>query len=209
MKSVFSYNADINKNAYMNWRTSFRKPVESMAELAKGFMESAIELAQLCVEDNVGKRADIFIFPILFNAHHGIEVYLKSICWSLNQLLQTDKKFSPHHKLNYLLEDAIKLMEKHEGQKAVTHFLENTTAYINNLYEFLVQTSQQDGAERTADITFARYILDIKGEPQFYVIEKENVVVDLEHFIIVMEEIYNDLHGMYSYLEHKLEKYEE
>lgn len=75
----------------MNWRTSWRDASDSMVELANGFIDAALELSQSCIDDNSHKKADILVFPILFNANHGIEVYLKSICWCLNQLLQKNK----------------------------------------------------------------------------------------------------------------------
>ncbi|MGE1164457.1 hypothetical protein ACQJ0Y_14410 [Peribacillus simplex] len=111
MNNVFSYNADIEKNAYLNWRTSKHDHIHNMIVLADGFMSAATLLAKQVLLDNVDKKADSLIFPILFNANHGIEVYLKAISWSLNILNNTGKRFDPHHKL-YLLLIHLKTIQK-------------------------------------------------------------------------------------------------
>ncbi|MGE1104099.1 hypothetical protein [Peribacillus simplex] len=92
MNNVFSYNADIEKNAYLNWRTNRNDHIHNMIVLADGFMSAATLLAKQVLLDNVDKidnadkKTDSLIFPILFNANHGIGVYLKAISWSLNIL---------------------------------------------------------------------------------------------------------------------------
>lgn len=67
MKEIFSYNNDIDKNAYLNWRTEKHNPIMNMINVADGFMSSALLTAQQVLEDNGDKKADIIIFPILFN----------------------------------------------------------------------------------------------------------------------------------------------
>ena len=97
MKKVFSYNANIEKNAYMNWRTNKYEEIHNMNVVAEGFIEGASILIQECLEDNCDTKADILIFPILFSINHSIEVYAKSICWSLNVLLGNNSKFNKNH----------------------------------------------------------------------------------------------------------------
>ena len=77
MEQVFSYNADIEKTAYMNWRTRQHQPIHDMIIIADGYMKSAIMLAADCLQDNKDKKADIVVFPMLFAANHAIELYLK------------------------------------------------------------------------------------------------------------------------------------
>src|SRR5690625_6409664 len=38
----------------------------------------AITMSKKCLSGNEDKKADVLIFPILNNANHGIELYLKS-----------------------------------------------------------------------------------------------------------------------------------
>lgn len=97
MKRIFSYNDDIDKNAYMNWRTDKHEPIHNMNIIADGYFESAILLAKSCLVDNRDKKADAIIFPMLFSVNHAIELYEKSICWSLNILLGNKSKFKENH----------------------------------------------------------------------------------------------------------------
>lgn len=74
-----------------------------MLIIADGFMKSSIMLAELALEDNRNKKADIIIYPFLFNANHAIELYLKVIGWTVNILLQNDKKVEGGHDIQQIL----------------------------------------------------------------------------------------------------------
>ena len=91
MGKIFSYNVDIDKTAYMNWRTRQHQPIHDMMIIADGYMKAAIMLAQDCLQDNGDKKADIVVFPMLFSANHAIELYLKSIKYQPNTFHQLMK----------------------------------------------------------------------------------------------------------------------
>ena len=59
MEKIFSYNEDIDKTAYMNWRTRQHQPIHDMMIIADGYMKAAIMLAQDCLQDNGDKKARI------------------------------------------------------------------------------------------------------------------------------------------------------
>ncbi|WP_010024520.1 hypothetical protein [Sporolactobacillus inulinus] len=103
MKDIFSYNSDIDKNAYINWRTERFDPIHNMMTLADGFMDASLILAEQCLKDNRDKKADIIIYPILFNANHSIELYLKAIMWILNLILKNDKRVEGQHDIKQIL----------------------------------------------------------------------------------------------------------
>ena len=42
MKDIFSYNVDINKTAYMNWRTYKHDYIKNIITVADRFMESSL-----------------------------------------------------------------------------------------------------------------------------------------------------------------------
>lgn len=72
MKDIFSYNNDIEKNAYMNWLTQRLSHIHNMIVVAEGFSNSTLLLVKEILKDNKDKKADNLIFPILFNANHSV-----------------------------------------------------------------------------------------------------------------------------------------
>ena len=58
MKNVFSYNPDIHKNAYMNWRTERHEPIHNINTLAQGYFESAtlsLRMRKECIKNGGSK----------------------------------------------------------------------------------------------------------------------------------------------------------
>ena len=104
MKEVFSYNSDTEKTAYMNWRTNRYDEIGNMIVIAEGFMKSAILLAESSLADNSDKKADIIVYPMLFNANHAIELYLKAITWTLNILLNKNKIIEGQHDIHQIFQ---------------------------------------------------------------------------------------------------------
>ena len=102
MGKIFEYNKDIDKTAYMNWRTKQNQPIHDMIILADGYIKAAIMLGEDCLENNADKMADIIVFPMLFSADHGIELYLKSINWSLNMLLDKNETYCGGHDIRQI-----------------------------------------------------------------------------------------------------------
>lgn len=204
MKNIFSDNADINKTAYMNWRTNRHDHIHNMEVVAKGFASSAISLVkQILNNNNHGKQADILIFPILFNANHAIEVYLKSIIWSLNFLLENGKSYKNSHNLKDLLNDLKQLEVKFENKLDNEYFFGKLEKYIDELYD-KIEIEKKNG-KKFSDITFSRYTLTTEQEPQFYINEFDNVVVDLPNFIEVFEEIFERLERLSSHYQSLIE----
>ncbi|MGD7049843.1 hypothetical protein FZC83_18570 [Rossellomorea marisflavi] len=204
MKDIFSYNADINKNAYIYWRTSQFDHIHNMHVIAEGFMNSAITLAESCLKDNHDKKADMLIFPILFNLNHGVEVYLKSMCWNLNQLLNRIDTFESSHNLRNLLEKTKKLTVEFDSRTEALQWSIRLEKYIGELYTKI--ETVKDNGKKVYDITFARYSLTRDLEPQFYITEFNNVVIDLENFIRFFNVVSKDLDNMSSYLLEILEQ---
>jgi hypothetical protein len=198
MKNIFSYNSDINKNAYMNWRTNHFDQIHNMHVIADGFMNSALTLAKACLEDNIDKKADMLIFPILFNLNHGIEVYLKAMSWNLNQLLNKTQTFQTSHNLKNLLTETKKLTFEFDNRTEALHWSLQLEKYINELYAKI--ETVKDNGKKVYDITFARYSLTRDLEPQFYITEFNNIVIDLENFVQFFSNVHEELDSMSSYL---------
>ena len=213
MKDIFSYNSDIRKNAYMNWRTQRFDHIHNMIVIAEGFSDSALLLVKEILKDNTDKKADNLIFPILFNANHSIEVYLKAICWTQNQLLDKNDTFDGNHNLEGLFRKVVNLENElnSSNDKAVFHeMLSNLKTYIYELYGKIERTVDKKGNNKTIhDITFCRYSLNNDLEPQFYINTFDNVVVDLENFLTVFKGIFDNLQSLSTHYLYLLERKQE
>lgn len=206
MKDIFSYNPDINKNAYMNWRIDRNSNINNMINIADGYMNSSLLLAKQVLTDNSDKKADILIFPILFNVNHSIELCLKAINWSLNILLDNGKKNEGSHDIKQIffnvcsrVNEFEKDKEKRKQFKALTI---NLRRYMDELYSEIKKSSVITDKD---NMDFSRYPF-AKGYINHFYIEKfDNVVIDLGNFIIRFEEIGMNLsrianHYLYDYI---------
>lgn len=197
MKEVFSYNADVNKTAYMNWRTSHHDHIYNMIVIADGFMNSAIMLAESALEDNWDKKADSIIYPMIFNANHAIELYLKATVWTLNMLLKNGQKIEGKHNIQQILQTLIKRVQMFESdkdkRKQFKDMINGTKLYVNELFQ---KIESQDGKRKKDNMDFSRYPLDEHYVPHFYINEFDNVAVDLENFIVRFKEIGENLHAI-------------
>lgn len=57
MGRIFEYNKDIDKTAYMNWRTKQDQPIHDMIMLADGYIKAAIMLGEDCLVEIVRENA--------------------------------------------------------------------------------------------------------------------------------------------------------
>lgn len=211
MKKIFSYNSDINKTAYLNWRTMHHQPIHNMNVLAEGYFDSAILLSKCCLEDNNDKKADVIIFPMLFSLNHGIELYVKSICWSLNILLDSEKKFKKSHNIKEIWEIAkgkIKTFGFANDRPRET--FEEMIIVLDNYLDELTSKIKTDETNNNAykNIDFSRYPMNKSYKCHFYLQTFDNVPVDLENFIEVTANIKNCLNLLSGYYYEKvLEKW--
>ncbi len=111
MGNIFSYNLDINKNAYLNWDMDYNNDSSDLKVMADGFALAAERLMNNVFADNRDKKADILIFPILFSAYHSIELYLKAILYKIDQI-QGNRKIHKGHDIKKLLEEMEKQIKK-------------------------------------------------------------------------------------------------
>ena len=138
MKEIFSYNVDVNKTAYMNWRTKYHEQIHNMIVIADGFMKSAILLAETALDDNLDKKADIIVYPMLFNANHAIELYLKAITWTLNIVLDKTERIEGSHNIQQILQvvksRVTEFETSREKREQFRKMISNLEEYINELF---------------------------------------------------------------------------
>ena len=174
--TIFQYNVDINKTSYLNWRTRFAHTSRrQFVVMGEAFFSTAYNLLQQCLIDNSDKKADSWIFPIMFNIVHGIEVYLKAINAVLSVLLKKNRGISEGgHDLKTLCGIArdliidFKKINKNTTTSQMFEGIKVVEKFIFNIYE------------KTDDMTFARYPLAKNKQGHFYIETFENEVVDLE-----------------------------
>ncbi len=199
MKPVFSRNTDIDKIAFLNWRIDKDNHIVNLLNIADGFLLSAIELAKVCLEDNRNKRADIIIFAILTNANHGLELYLKSLNWTLNELLSNNKKIEGKHNLKQIFQTVKAKFKIYKGTINFKDFKQETKeieSYINELFDKIQSTPQNDKMD------FSRYSIDNNYDDHFYVLDlgKGTIDIDLENFVTRFETIRNKIDKLCRYM---------
>lgn len=207
MKNIFSPNPDVDKTAILNWRTNKHEPIHNMIIMAEGFMEAAIDTTSSALANHeFNKKGDILVFPILFNANHSIELYLKAILWMLNILLDTDSRIEGKHNILQIYKTVCKRIDEFvqdKSKRRETHKkLEGVGCYISELGERL---NLQDDSKRN-QMDFSRYPFDVKYRPHFFVASFDNVSIDLENLKIRLSDIGNALgiianHYLYEYIE--------
>jgi len=207
MKDVFSYNIDINKNAYLNWRTNKHSHISNMITIARGFMRSSILLGEQVLADNWDKKADIVIFPILFNANHAIELYLKAITWTLNILLEKDMKIEGEHNIKQIFHVVCSRVNEFEEERERREQFKKLTLNLRKYIEELFAKIGDNSSGKFKDnMDFARYPFSQKHINHFYIDEFDNVVIDLENIIERFREIGDNLYNISThYLYDRLE----
>lgn len=205
MKSIFSCNEDVNKTAYMNWRTHSWDSVGNLVVIAEGFEQAAKRLITGVLIDNSSKDADILIFPILYSIDQSIELYLKAILYKL-EFLDSKKpsNYTTHDILQLFMEMKSKVQNRHGNKQEFAVYLSGLQEYLDELYKYI----RPQGVRKPA-IDFARYPFDTNRNPHFYVATTENVMIDLENLLSRIEEIFDILDGLYLMCEEELEALQE
>lgn len=199
-KNVFSYNADINKTAYMNWRMEVFSAEHNLQVMGNGFFLAAECLLQNALENNQDKRADTLIFPILYSIDQGIEVYLKAIIHLIEVLVSGKASNHTTHNVLQLFREMKALIKKKEIKTTgLDAHLCSLSKYINEL------ASKIADAKGNPKMDFARYPFDTEGMAYFYV-SLSNVPVDMEYLLEQIREIRDSLDSLYTMYSVELEQ---
>lgn len=190
-KPIFKPNPhDYTKTSFLNWRFFKQDSPKSFLTLGEGYIKSSIELIAHVIENNDDKRADIFIFPILHNFNHGIELYLKGLVWTLNLLLKNNRGREGKHDIRQLYEilgAKIKNYKNGENTKYFNLSFAPLKFYIDELY------SQTNGSQGNDQMDFSRYPIDKKESEHFYIVTGKNIEIDLIILLERFKEIYQIL----------------
>ena len=200
LKPILSYNADISKNAYLNWRIAGHNIAGNLTILAESFENAAKELMQSVLRDNRLKQADSLIFPIMYSVDQSIELYLKAIIYNIECLTTGQPNNYTTHDIQSLFNTMISQIKKKEIKtKGLQAHVSVLQEYIDELYSYI---KSGDGK---AQLDFARYPFDTDRNPHFYVCAHENVVIDIENLLDRYSKIMDCLYGLYCMYDAELE----
>jgi len=192
---------DIESCAYLNWRFDLHRDLESQFfDMGKGYFQTALELIDKCLSENRDKKADVWIFPIMFNVVHGIEIYLKGFnsLYRIHTKLHNcgdiqESKIEGKHDIRQLCQVAVKQLRDTKNTELVDEML-FVQKFIDILYA------------NTGDMTFARYPIDSKKNAHFYVTSTKNVVINLNVLRQWVERIFSILDGVTGYIDWQVEE---
>lgn len=203
MKKIIinTFNKNIEKNSYMNWRLNHHEPIQNMIVMAEGYLMSVIVNAKSCLQNSFEQNGDILIFLMFFSLNHGIELYEKAICWSLNILLGHKKKYKENHDIrNIWFTVKSKIYEFGFNESRPEDFFkemaQNIEPYLNEIANNLKKESKDDYYH---NIDFSRYPVNNRNEYHFYVNQFGNVTVDLEALIEFATQVNEDLKCLAEY----------
>lgn len=206
-KDIFSYNSDIYKNAYLNWRTDKHDDAHNLYVLASDYADGAIALINVILDDNCDKKADALIMPIMYCIDQSIEVFLKAIIREIEELTGDTVSNYKSHDINDLLTIMVSHIKKKESKtKGLEKFLKPVSSFIEELYK-KIEVVDGEG-HRSLNIDFARYPISPEGKTHFYIEAEENVVIDTENLGIRFSEIRECLEGLYYMYEAERENQE-
>ena len=194
MDSIFQYNQNVEKTAYLNWRSNkYTNQRRQLVVMGDNFFSSAYNLLQQCINDNGDKKADSWIFPIMFNIVHGIEIYLKAINVILNIVLnEQNQVIQGGHDIKQLCQTSKSLILKYKtrNKNETTDQMWTAIKVIENFIENIY--------EKTNDMTFARYPMDKNKNGHFYIQTLDNSVIDMELLEKQMVIVYKMLEFIYQ-----------
>lgn len=149
------------------------------------------------MQDNDDKKSDILIFPILANANHGVELYLKGFILALNQLNQLEIGVEGRHNIKQIFQSVRSKVRDFKGNEGLKHFdseMIGLSSYLTELSSEIKATPKNDKMD------FTRYPFGRDNENHFYVEEFKNEEVDLENFMRRFELIREKLDSYGDYL---------
>ena len=180
MKKLFSYNQDIQRNAYLNWRTDKNDKAHNLYILASDFADSAIVMINAILSDNSDKKADALIMPIFYSIDQSIELYIKTIIRRLEEQMNENVSTYNTHDIAQLREIMeSKIRKKEIRTSGLKKHLQPVSDFIDELYVKIKRIN--DNGKTVVNMDFARYPFDTEGNPHFYIEEDDNVVVDVEN----------------------------
>lgn len=157
--------SNCKKYAFLNWcfddgcgkNSNPNQHISDNFILGKAFIGNAIlTLNNIFEQGNILFVADKLIFPVLFNAWHGVELWLKSSISALSWLLSKNTNRKKGHKIDDLFGILIKMINDYKVDWITSIALITVEEFINEFKKV------------NAHFDFARYSFDTRKNYQFY-----------------------------------------
>lgn len=175
MPSFFRHNADYDKTVQFNRMHELFSPErKQFVVMGDAYFSSAYYLVYHYLNDSQVLKPVLWIFPILFDVVHGIEVYLKAINVSLNIALdKSHTNIEGNHDIRELCYTAkaliieYKTLNVNETTKQMYTAIKVVKNFIANIYE------------KTHIMTFPRYPIVKDKDSKFCIRDlQEEVIVN-------------------------------
>ena len=154
-----------NNYAFLNWdfdnsrggKNNVYQSVEDNFVMGNAYMGNAVlGLFSILYSGNYCSVADTFIFPILFDIWHGVELWLKSSVDAIYYFQGIDNKKKKNHKIHEYLEILEGELKKLSLNQTINVALPEVIKLIQELQRV------------KANFDFARYTFNRQGNYQFY-----------------------------------------
>jgi hypothetical protein len=203
LPDYFNFSGNLPSSAFLTWRFGSKNEVETkFYELGKTYFDTALAMMQICLTDNRDKKADVWIFPILFHVVHGIEIYLKGfnsqyrIFTKVSQFEYQETKIEGQHDIQQLCNVTLSLLRGNKDKDLLKEF-----GFVKQFIDILYA--------HTKDMAFARYPLATDKTEQFYVSQGENISIDLEVLTAWVTRIASILENCTSFVDFQIEQTKE
>lgn len=203
LPNYFDFSGDILNSAYLTWRFDAKRDVEiKFYEMGKAYFSTSLALIDICLKENRDKKADTWIFPIMFHLVHGIEVYLKGfnsqyrIFAKLKKEEYQESKIEGKHDIKQLCEVAVSLIKDNRDKDLLPEF-QFVQRFIQILYA------------NTNDMTFARYPLTEDKDNHFYVSKDENITIDLNVLKAWAVRVFQILDSSTGFIDYQIDEIKE
>lgn len=194
-----------HRDPILNWRFLLdNEPQEANQRLADGYYETCMELVNMCIEDNSDKKGDIWIFPIMFQAHQFFELYLK--CINLLCKLIVDSSLDPwsldFSKGGHDLEMLLSELGYNLGNLSQNTFINSEDLTL--LKDYVAIFKSVSGAATSLDLRYACNKTKEKNTlsaKTFYTKGGDNIHLNISRYKCWLEELHDILYNTFCGLD--------
>lgn len=151
--------------AYLNWLVGHEKKALNFKQFGENYLVGCLSMLDVVLKDNSHRLGDRVIYPIIFDAIHGIELYLKAFLFEM--------KYDDEAKIwGHSVKRLLSLVQETSNNEKYFSLVNPDMRYVELFLDEIFKYSD--------DTTFARYPNDRSGYEQFFVNSKNNIIIDMK-----------------------------